>query len=155
MSAKIVAHATHSIAKGVHIFKSDHAKSAHELVFSLSSACGRALKAARNSSTSHILRPSRRLGEGIRFSPTSDRNLLAEIPRAAAASSSASPNTTGKNGITSRLVVNFPTVSRCQSLFIPDRIRDRWQGSTVLDNPKIGWRGHRVTRIALQFCFGG
>ena len=55
------------------------------------------MNAARSSSTSQILRPSKRRGEGMRFSLTSVRNLLADTPIAAAASTSPSPNTTDKN----------------------------------------------------------
>ena len=106
MATKIVAHVTYSITKRMDVFKSDHTKSAHELPFSLSSSCGRALNAARSSSTSQILRPSKRLGEGIRLSLTSVRNLLAEMPMAVAASNSPRPNTIGKNGITLRRVVS-------------------------------------------------
>jgi hypothetical protein len=59
--------ATRAIAKGMHILESDHAKSAHELAFSLSSRCGNALKAARSSSTSQIFTAVQAPGRGHTF----------------------------------------------------------------------------------------
>jgi hypothetical protein len=59
-------------------------------------------------------------GEGIRLSPTSDRNLLAEIPMAAAASISGSPNTTGNSGITSRRVVGLAIIGFVPRLSRPE-----------------------------------